>query len=106
MTKERQSRFRSGENPNRPYGGHISDEPLPKALYNAAVSMGYESQRALASALGVDSGTVGYWYRGEKIPSPRVFGDLLILLDLNDEEKEPLVEAYANRLARKEASMG
>lgn len=107
MTKEAENtRFRRGESANRPYGGNVSGEPFPQALYCLAVSRGFESQAALAKALGCHSPTVGAWYKGKSIPSPEAFGNLLILFNPKDEEREPLVELYAKRLAEQKASLG
>ncbi len=94
-------RFRRGENASRPYGGKISDDPFSQALYNAAVSRGFESQSVLANAVEIRPSTVGKWYGGKSTPTPSVFGDLLVLLNLNDEEREPVVEAYANRIVKR-----
>lgn len=106
MTKEAErTGFRPGESANRPIGGNVSDAPLPRALYRAAVVAGYESQRALAKEIGVRQNRVGNWYRGEDVPSPEVFGNLVILFSkLSDQELEPLVQAYADQLAEKEKS--
>ena len=90
-------RVRKGENLNKPYGGDVSKAPFPQTLHHLAVSRGFESQRALAKALGVSQKNVSRWYRGQNIPSPEAFGKLLILFNPNDEEKEPLVELYAKR---------
>jgi hypothetical protein len=103
MTKEiDQPRFRRGENASRPYGGNISDDPFSQALHKSAVARGFESQSVLANAVEIRQSTVGRWYRGESIPSPEVFGNLLILFNAKDEEREPVVEAYANRLGERE----
>lgn len=105
MSKElEQPRFRIGETANRPYGGNVSDAPFPRALYCLAVKSGFESQSALAKAIGSKPNTVSGWYRGEKVPSPERFGNFLILTNSSEEEREPLVAAYANRLAEQEAS--
>lgn len=105
MTQEfERPRFRPGESTIRPYGGKISDDPLSQALYKSAALRGFESQSALVKALKIRPNTVSKWYRGKGVPTPSVFGDLLVLFDLNDEEREPVVEAYAKRLAEKEAS--
>lgn len=102
MQEIERPKFRPGENANKLYGGKVSDDPLSQALYKSALSRGFESQRALAKALGISFGTVGRWYSAEHVPSPDVFGDLIVLLDPTDDEREPLVEAYANNLAERD----
>ena len=83
----------------RPYGGNVSKEPLPQALYGLALSRGFESQRALAKALGKKTNTtVGKWYMGINAPSPQEFGSLLVLFAPNDEELEALVGAWGQEL--------
>lgn len=92
-------RFRFGESINKPIGGNIADKPFPQTLHGLAVSRGFDSQQSLARALGLTQGLVGGWYRGISSPSPELFGCLLIVLNLTDEEQEPLVELYAQELA-------
>lgn len=107
MMKEVQNtrfRIRSGENPNRPYGGNVSEAPFTQALHHLAVSRGFKSQRSLAKALGVSQSRVSKWYTGSNIPSPEAFGELLILFNPNDEEREPLVELYAKKLGEQEVN--
>ena len=103
MTPEfEQPRFRRGENANRSYGGKISDDPFSQALHKSALVSGFESQNVLANAVEIRQSTVSRWYRGKSTPSPAVFGDLLVLFDLNDDKREPLVEVYANLLAKRQ----
>ena len=88
-------KFRRGESVSNAYGGHVSPEQFPQALYSLAVSRGFETQTALANALGKKRNSlVGRWYRGEGVPSPQEFGSLLVLFAPNDEELEPLAAAY------------
>lgn len=102
MTPEfERPKFRRGENASKPYGRNISDDPFSQTLHKSALASGFESQIDLAKALGISPKTVNKWYRGKSVPSPAVFGDLLVLLNLNDEEREPLVESYANRFAER-----
>lgn len=95
-------RFRTGESRNKPYGGNIADNPFSQTLYKLASSQGFESQKSLARALDSRQNLVSSWYRGISFPSPKLFGRLLVVLDLTDEEREPLVELYAQKLASEE----
>lgn len=95
-------KFRSGEGPNKPYGGNIADKPLTQTLYRLAASQGFESQKSLARALGSTQSLISEWFRGKSFPSPELFGRLLIILNLTDEEREPLVELYSQKLASQE----
>ncbi len=104
MIQEIERPFRPGESANRPYWGKIADASFPNTLKELAVSRGFVSQNALAQALNVTQGTVGMWCRGA-IPLPETFGNLLILLNLNEEERESLVESYAKRLGEQDANL-
>ena len=81
MTIELEPRkFRRGENASRPWGGNVSGEAFPQALYNLAVSRGYESQMALARALGKKrNSTVRRWYQGKTVPLPAELEAILAL---------------------------
>ena len=49
------TRFRRGENADRPYGGFVADTPFAMALSNIAADRGFESQNSLARALGKEN---------------------------------------------------
>lgn len=100
-------KFRNGEAPGKPIGGNISKEPFPQALYNLAVSRGYESQSSLAKVFGHkgNDGT-GFWYQGKRVPTPDYFGALLMLFKPKDEELDALVEPYRRLLAEGKGSQG
>jgi len=94
-------KFRRGENADKPYGGNIAGLPFPRALYEIAVSKGFESQSDLARALGNKThGVVNRWYRGEQVPSPEPFGELLILLKPNDDRSEKMTERLVDSWAK------
>lgn len=101
MTELEQKRFRRGESTGRPLGGNISPEPFPQALYGLALSRGFESQKALAIALSIRYSTVGSWYRGERTPHPQFIGEILVLLQPNDEESDSLLNPYGQLLEKK-----
>jgi len=103
MIKETEPvRFRSRKSTGRPYGGNIADEPFPRVLHCLAVKKGYGSQLALTKALGKKYNCmVGTWYRGEHVPLPKEFGNLLVVLKPNDEELDLLVESYAQLLTQR-----
>lgn len=99
------AKFRLGESANKPIGGNIADTPFVKALRAVAVDRGFESQRSLARALGHNSSDrVGKYYRGQHVPSPEAFGELLILFCSTkgdyDDKSEALVDAYAQEITR------
>lgn len=101
LTELEPRKFRRGENPNKPFGGHIADAPFPKALRALAVSNGFESKSDLARHLGnKNHGVVSRWYKGERVPSPESFGELLILLESNDDESEKMTERLVDSWAK------
>lgn len=93
-------RLRPGESSGRPWGGNVSKEPFPQALYNLARSRGFESQTVLARALGVGSNnTISRWYRGLSVPAPESFGVLLRLLQPDEKELDSIVEPWRKLVA-------
>jgi hypothetical protein len=90
-----EAKFRNGENPGRPWGGNVADHPFTQALYELAQSRGYPSQLGLAETVGViRNSTLGYWYRGEKIPTRRKLDLVLGFLKPSDEERDQLIASY------------
>lgn len=99
MPEFEQRKFRRGENTGRPLGGNVSTEPFPQALYNLALSRGYKSQLALARALGRKSNSaVRAWYTGIHPPTPEHLGQILVLLEPNDDERDSIVNPYGKLL--------
>lgn len=92
-------KFRIGESTGKPWGGNVSPDPFPQALYNLARSRGYESQLSLAQALCKRANVaVGLWYGGKRVPLPDEFGKILRLLKPNNEELDALLEPYGKLL--------
>lgn len=101
MTKEfEQPRFRRGESANKPYLRHVADTPFAKALSDISVDRGHESQSSLARSIGKRQEVVRRWLVDKGIPSPEVFGSLLIRFQPNDEKMEALVSAYAQEISQ------
>ncbi len=96
MTQEAEpKKLRNGEQSNKPYGGNVSLDPFPQALYSLALSRGYETQLSLSRALGKKhNATVSAWYTSVNVPSPDELGSVLRLLRPNDSELDPLLDPY------------
>lgn len=100
-------KFRLGESGGKPWGGNVSTEPFPLALYRLAVSRGFASQISLGKAFGKkNNGAVGHWYRGKHLPMPEELGAVLILLKPDDQELQALIEPYSELLVKGRGSNG
>lgn len=83
------------------WAGEVSLDPFVQTLHHLILNRGYSSRLAFARALGQNNGgTMSKWYISEHVPSPENFGKILILLDPNEEEREPLVCSYARLIAQ------
>lgn len=103
MTSEQfRGPFRRSESTGKPFGGDISSEPFPQALYSAALTCGFESQSAFGRALGKKgNGVVRQWYRGKLLPSPQEFGHILVVLRPEGGIFENLVNSWAQVIESK-----
>jgi hypothetical protein len=98
------AKFRNGESANRHWGGRISENPLPQAIYAVAASMDMKSQRILARALGKPHSTVVQsWLSGKSVPTPEQFGLLLQVLQPTDQELDILLPLYCEILIKRNA---
>ncbi len=91
-----QHRFGRREYAGRTIGGNVADNPFSRALHCMAAKRGFESQTALGRALGKKHIiVVSRWLRGESVPSPKEFGNIIKTLKPTDNELDVLVEPYA-----------
>lgn len=106
MSELEPRKFRPGESTGRPLGGNVSSEPFPQALYKLALSRGFESQLALAKALGHGyNSLVGNWYHG-RVPIPESLGRILVLFQPNGEELDSIIDPYGQLLAERRGAVG
>lgn len=102
MVENQPKRFRKGESPGKPWGGAIADRSFSQALFVLACSRGFESQLALARALGKkDNRTIHQWYVSGIYPLPESLGEILQVLKPNEPELETLLTPWVENLRAK-----
>lgn len=102
MVENQPKRLRKGESPGKPWGGAIADRPFSQALFALACSRGFQSQLALARALGKkDNRTTRQWYVSGIYPRPESLGEILQVLKPNEPELETLLTPWVENLRAK-----
>lgn len=97
----------NSENTDRTSGMQGSSALFSSALQELAISRGYKNSHSLSEALGKKTPmTVFRWWNGANIPLADNFGNLLALLNPNDEELEKLLMPYEQLLQEGKGTSG
>lgn len=101
MPERSEGKFRIGESAGKPIGGNVADQAMPQALYDFALSRGFESQNAFAKSINIRNSVVSKWYRGVRVPSAEGMSNIFLVHQPTPVEVEMLIGPWAEQLQAK-----